>query len=459
MTNKLLEIFEGKKILILGFGKEGQSTYRLIRQFIPDSQITIADKNKEVFFVGEVQNKPVCELISGDEYLEGLGKYDMIIKAPGIPRHLISSDIASKIITSQTELFLKLFSKQVIGVSGTKGKSTTSSLIFHILSTYFNDVVFVGNIGIPPFEMLDRIQEETKIVFEMSAHQLENISVSPHYAVLLNIFQEHLDHFGNYEAYQNAKFNIFRFQNAGDYLIYNTENPIVFDKIRSSKLIQNQIPLSFGQQEGNGVFGNEEGEVHLNLYAGNHIFNFNERKQLPGKHNLMNIMAAVAVCRNLRIPLEIIFRAVVDFKGLSHRLEYIGKYKDIYFYNDSIATIPEAVIEAVKTLKNVDTLIIGGKDRGIDYSGLVYFLNKGIVRNVIFIGEAGKRILKEINDEKKNPELNCYSIKQFQEMGSIIREYTKPGKICLLSPAASSYDMFLSFEERGEAFKKIAKNL
>ncbi len=459
MKNKLLNLLEGKKILILGFGKEGQSTYQVVRRIIPESQITIADKNKRAFFSDSIKDTPACKLISDIEYLEGLGKYDMIIKSPGIPMHLISKDISSKKITSQTELFLKLFSKQVIGVSGTKGKSTTSSLIFHIMSTFFKDVVFVGNIGVPPFEMLEEIHEETKIVFEMSGHQLEDISISPHYAVLLNIFQEHLDHFGSYEAYQNAKFNIFRFQKAEDCLIYNADNSIVFEEIKNSKAIQNQILLSFGQQNGIGVFGNEENEILVNLFGENQVVNFNTRKQLPGKHNLMNIMAAVAVCQKLQMPLELINKAILDFKGLPHRLEYIGKYKEINFYNDSIATIPEAVIEAVKTLKDVDTLIIGGKDRGIDYSGLVHFLLNGKVRNIIFMGDAGQRILKEMNAINNNPHFNYYSIKKFQEMGGIILENTIPGKICLLSPAASSYDMFSSFEERGEAFKKIAENL
>jgi UDP-N-acetylmuramoylalanine--D-glutamate ligase len=388
--------------------------------------------------------------------LEGLDKYDLVIKSPGIPGHKISKDIPSGKITSQTELFLKLFSAQTIGITGTKGKSTTSSLIFHILSTYFDDVVLVGNIGVPPFDLLDKINEKTKIVFEMSGHQLENISISPHYAVLLNIFQEHLDHFRNFVAYQNAKFNISCFQNKEDYLIYNGDCPFISSQIEKGVPSSNLLPFSMIQKIENGIVGNEKDEIFLNQ---NQIFSLKDREQLPGKHNLMNIMAAILVCETIGVPIDLIQDAIKDFKGLPHRLEYMGEFKGVRFYNDSIATVPEAVMEAVKTLKGVDTLILGGKDRGIDYCSLVDFLLRGSVQNVIFIGEAGQRILKEIYLKDANPAMNCFPIQEFQEMEIIIGENTHPGKICLLSPAASSYDMFSSFEERGEAFKKIAENL
>jgi UDP-N-acetylmuramoylalanine--D-glutamate ligase len=456
LKDKLKQILVNKRILILGFGKEGQSSYKLISQFIPESMITIADRNKEVFSSDKFQDILDCDLISGEGYLDGLNKYDLIIKSPGIPGHKISKDIPSGKITSQTELFLKLFSAQTIGITGTKGKSTTSSLIFHILSTYFDDVVLVGNIGVPPFDLFDEINEKTKIVFEMSGHQLVDVSVSPHYAVLLNIFQEHLDHFGSYDAYQNAKFNISRFQNAIDYLIYNVDSPLISNQVEKGVPATNLLSFSMVRNTENGIIGNEKDEISLNQSK---VLNFHDRRQLPGKHNLMNIMAAVLVCEKMGVPIDTIQEAVMGFKGLPHRLEYIGEHKGIRFYNDSIATIPEAVVEAVKTLKDVDTLILGGKDRGINYSGLVNFLLRGSVQNVIFIGEAGQRILKEIYLKDANPVMNCFPVQEFQEMEIIIGENTHPGKICLLSPAASSYDMFSSFEERGEAFKKIAENL
>jgi len=456
LKDKLKEILGNNSILILGFGKEGRSSYKLVRQLIPESKITIADKNKEAFLPDKFQGIGACELISGDGYLIGLDKYDLIIKSPGIPRHFIPTNINAKKVTSQTELFLGLFSKQTIGITGTKGKSTTSSLVFHILSAYFNEVVLVGNIGVPPFDMIDDIHEKTRIVFEMSGHQLENISISPHYAVLLNIFQEHLDHFETYEAYQNAKFNISRFQNTEDYFIYNSDDPLISKQVEKGVTATNLLSFSMVQKTGNGIVGNENGEISLNQ---NQLLDLKDREQLPGRHNLMNIMAAVLVCRKMGVPNDAIRDAIKGFKGLPHRLEYMGEFKGIRFYNDSIATVPEAVIEAVKTLKEVDTLILGGKDRGIDYKGLVDFLLEGSLRNIIFIGEAGKRILKEIYSKDKHPGMNCFPIKGFQEMGNIIKENTRRGKICLLSPAASSYDMFSSFEERGEAFKKIAENL
>ena len=208
-----------------------------------------------------------------------------------------------------------------------------------------------------------------------------------------------------------------------------------------------------------GAYLNGSGQVVFNLGDRHTVFDFSKRMYLPGNHNLKNMMAAVCVCKIFQIPDEIITEAVLRFKGLEHRLEYVGEYGDIHFYNDSIATIPEATIEAMKTLKDVDTLILGGKDRGIDYNNLIKFLAGSNVNNLIFLGEAGKRIYEGINLVDKTKSKKCFLIMEFNEASQIIKKYTKPGSICLLSPAAASYDMFNNFEERGEAFKKIARNI
>jgi UDP-N-acetylmuramoylalanine--D-glutamate ligase len=172
----------------------------------------------------------------------------------------------------------------------------------------------------------------------------------------------------------------------------------------------------------------------------------------------MNIMAAICASKVIGIADDVIHKAVLEFKGLPHRMEYIGKFRDIFFYNDSISTIPQATILAVKSLGNVNTLILGGKDRGIDYQPLVEFLPGSNVKNIIFVGEAGRRIYRSLEKEK-NANQQFFMISNFQEIRSIILKNTKPGTICLLSPAAASYDMFRNFEERGEVFKKIAETL
>ena len=188
-------------------------------------------------------------------------------------------------------------------------------------------------------------------------------------------------------------------------------------------------------------------------------FNFQERKYLPGEHNLMNIMAAICVSKVLEIPDDLIDKSVHSFKGLRHRMEYVGRFKGIDFYNDSISTIPQSTIQAVRSLKRVDTLILGGKDRGIDYRPLIDFLPDSGVKNLIFTGEAGKRIQNGLLENKTTINQNYFFIHNFNEISDIVRNNSAPGFICLLSPAAASYDIFRNFEERGEVFKKIAENL
>jgi UDP-N-acetylmuramoylalanine--D-glutamate ligase len=188
------------------------------------------------------------------------------------------------------------------------------------------------------------------------------------------------------------------------------------------------------------------------------ILDLNRKRKLKGDHNLMNIMAAVNVCKVLGIPDKFITEGITSFRGLEHRIEYVGQFHGIDFYNDSIATIPEACIEAVKALGNVDTLILGGFDRGIDYSNLARFLSASDVRNLIFTGEAGRRILHEIR-EIRNPGQTLFLLTRFEEFAGIVLQVTRPGSVCLLSPAAASYDEFTNFEERGRRFKELVRKL
>ena len=456
MHKKLLEILKDKHILILGFGREGQSAYRLLINTIPVNNIAIADQNKDVLNKLDFNVDANCRTILGEHYLESLDEFDLILKSPGISRESLSGKVIADKITSQTDLFLKLFSQQTIGVTGTKGKSTTSSLIKFILSKHCNDVILVGNIGVPPFDMYDRITEETKIVFELSSYQLEDISTSPAVSVLLNLYEEHLDHHKTYLNYQLAKFNITKFQKECDWLVLNNDDEILMKLFNGSGLNRNLLKFSLQKEIKQGAYCNEIGKINFHSDNEKVEFDFSNRKHLPGDHNLMNIMAAVCVCKLMGIPDNIISSSINEFKGLEHRMEYVGKFGGIHYYNDSIATIPEATMHAVRALKNVDTLILGGKDRGIDYSGLIEFLLKSKVRNIIFIGNAGNRILDGIKSREKNDWQKYFFIDNFEDIEEIIKKFTKPGHICLLSPAASSYDMFENFEERGKAYKRIA---
>lgn len=411
IIKQLQDYFFDKKVLIMGFGREGKSTYSFLKTYVQTKLIAINDfsniSTDEKFYFK-------------DEYVSEISNFDIIMKSPGIPIKDLILDNFKGEITSQTELMLRYNSKNMIGITGTKGKSTTSSLVYSILKEAGTDVRLIGNIGVPPFCCLEEISDDTILVCEMSSHQLEGVKYSPHISTLLNIYEEHLDHYKSYEDYQLAKVNIFRWQNEHDYFVYDFNN----------ELISKYVTLySKGQKLDCNIDWTEEGN-------------------LIGKHNLYDVKTAVKIAKLINIDNNIILKAIKEFKSLPHRLECVGTFEDIIYYNDSISTIPEATILAVNSLKTVDTLIIGGLDRGIDYSELINFLETSAVKNVICMYETGKKIYKLLTIDGK------YFVDNLQEGVELAKHITQKGKICLLSPAAASYGYFKNFEERGNKFKE-----
>jgi UDP-N-acetylmuramoylalanine--D-glutamate ligase len=457
MQELVRKLIEGKKVIIAGFGREGRSTYRFLRNILPGYPLAVADISNDVKTDEILLSDDIVQVITGEDYLANLDSFDLIFKTPGIPTFSLPTELDRKKITSQTDLFLRLFSRQAIGITGTKGKSTTSSLVYHILETNSRPTVFAGNIGTPLLDVIPQIMPDTTIVMELSSHQLEYLSVSPHISVLLNIYQEHLDHYRNFEDYQNAKFNIGKYQGNGDFFLYNRDNELINKHLTACKNCNHTaIPFSLNAIPGNGIVI-KSGKVLLQLYGNEKlIYDDSEGHNLKGDHNLLNIMAAAGACALAGVGETEITEAVRTFNGLEHRIEYVGKFHDIEFYNDSIATIPEASIEAVKTLQNVDTLILGGFDRGIDYNIIYPFLKTSAVRNLIFVGEAGKRMREEF-EKISAAGKSIFAAQNYEEVVELAFTVTCQGKICLLSPAAASYDMFKNFEERGRIYKKLVR--
>jgi len=456
MLNLLKEFFEDKKILILGFGVEGQSTYNLLRRIFPDRILNIADVNESLVNNKLIENDILkINLQLGGDYLNDIDNYDLVIKSPGISLKNISGIDYSK-FTSHTELFTRIFKKQIIGITGTKGKSTTSSLVHHIIKTYNNNCLLVGNIGVPPFDLIDDINKDTVIVYELSSHQLEQIRVSPHIAVLLNLYEEHLDHYKSFEKYQLAKLNIAIHQENDDYFIFNADDKRITDLVSVNELKGILHRFSLSEKIKNGCYV-DNGKI---IFCNQEVTTLLEKttfSNLIGDHNLQNIMAAACASLLAGIPATHISQAVDSFQPLEHRIEFVGKYNDILYYNDSISTIPEATIAALTSLKTVDTLLLGGFDRGISYNYLMEFLSKSAVRNLIFIGDAGRRML-DIYEKENYSGKNIFFTKDFTEAVNHAKRSTQKNMICLLSPAAASYDMFRDFKERGEVYKKIVRS-
>lgn len=434
MKDKIKEYLSGKSILILGYGREGKAVFKLLTELNLIDKIGIADlKEIDVNDYEELKDKNI-HFYSGEDYLKATKAYDIIIKSPGVIIKNYISAKEKKKITSATDLFLRFCPNKVIGVTGTKGKSTTASLIYHILKETGYDTLLMGNIGIPCFDMLDQIKPETIIVYELSCHQLEFVKASPYISVLLNVYEEHLDHYNSLADYVKAKKNIYKYQHKGDYLIYGD----IFEHI-TKKEIDNL-------------------DVHkINLYDNPFDIDINKiETSLIGQHNLYNIILAVSVCYLLGLDKKKALAAVKSFTGLPHRLEYVGKFKKINFYNDSIATAQEAVINAVKSFDKVDTLIIGGMDRELNYTKLIDFLVISKVDNLILLPDTNIRINEMLEERKTNQKVIL--VKDMEEAVEVAFQVTREKGICLLSPAAASYGFYKNFEERGEHFKDLVKN-
>jgi UDP-N-acetylmuramoylalanine--D-glutamate ligase len=454
MFKPLEDIILGKKILILGFGREGKALFAFLRKKYPKQVIWIADRNVDLKAIQLIDPSFDNQIICGDRYLDNLRDFELVVKTPGIPLTAIEGKMDMTKLTSQTNLFLKLFRNQVIGITGTKGKSTTSSLIYHIIKQFTDNVVLVGNIGVPPFEVIEQLNPSTKIVFELSSHQLESVDVSPHISILLNIYQEHLDHYKSFFDYQKAKYKIAQFQLPGDYFIYNNEDERIAELMRMMPLKSTALGFGYGYHTTSSAwFEKEDAIIKPQIDAVPLTIHKTTGIQLKGNHNLLNAMAAVLAVKTLGIPDQLVLKAVASFKGLEHRIEYVGCYSQRHFYNDSISTIPESSMLAIKALGRVDTLILGGKDRGIDYDPLVQHLIHNPIQGLVFTGNAGQRMMDHLQEAGYKGLMLFFQ--EFDAMVEYAKSITPIDGVCLLSPAASSYDRFINFEERGKRFKML----
>ena len=426
MYNEMINNLKNKSICILGFGKEGKSTYNYLTKH-GITNIKVHDKVTQ-----EVDG------VYGDNYLNDLDKYDIIIKSPGVVLKDIDITNIKDKLSSQLELLLEYSKCNIIGITGSKGKSTTTSLIYEMIKANGLDTYLLGNIGNPIFDYLDDFKEDSYLVIEMAALQLEYVKHSPHIGVITNLYEEHLDFFGTLDKYYQAKLNMFKYQTESDYGVY-TDNTELVKEVNKNSFKSNLSEVSLNNIIDDYITIDDD-----------QIYNINNRRTLIGKHNLLNIICALKVASILKLDMGNCIEAITNFKTLPHRMERVGTYDGITYYDDAIATIPEATIDCIDALKNVDTLITGGKDRGIDYQILIDYLNNSNVSNVICLPETGYKIADSINK-------NVYKIEELDEAVELAKKITKKGYICLLSPSASSYNKFKNFEEKGNYFQKYVK--
>jgi len=450
-------MFKGKKIAILGFGIEGRDTALfLLRQ---GARVSVFDKKPEGELDLSGMDKSEIAFYTGENYLSGgLRDFDYVFRSPGVYRYLpeiVEAEESGTRISSAIKLFFELCPAKIIGVTGTKGKGTTSSLIYEILKSGGQDVYLAGNIGVPYLELLPKLNQESWVVLELSSFQLMDMETSPYVAVVLNITQDHLDWHKDLGEYIDSKKNIVKHQKSTDFAVINAdyEVPESFSSLSKANVFYFSRTKKV---KGSYSLG---GKISLST-DGEKLLGEAEELLLRGEHNLENVTAASAVGGILGVAPATIWRAVVSFKGLEHRLELVGKVKGTAFYNDSFATGPQPTIAAIKSFNEPLTVILGGSEKGLDYRGLGEEISKAEnVVSAVLIGQVRPKIKNALEDAGyKGKIIDMGS----SSMDSIVKEAflnTPKGGVILLSPAAASFDMFKDYKERGRKFKSAVKAL
>lgn len=411
--------YEGKKVAILGYGLEGADAEAFLKK--AGAEITLLDQKFD------------------PDYLKNLERFDVIVRSPGVYRFLpeiVKAEKSGVVISSAVKIFFENCPAKIIGVTGTKGKGTTSTLIYEILKADGREVYLAGNIGKPYLQLLPKLTKESWVVLEMSSFQLIDMDASPHIAVILNITVDHLDWHKNREEYLDAKKNIVKYQKAEDFAVINEEYEASksFGPLTKAKVIPYSKDLLDPK--------------------------FKKELLLRGGHNLENIAAAVAVGEILKIPENKILGVIGSFKGLEHRLELVATVEGRTFYNDSFATGPQPTIAAIKSFTEPETLIVGGSDKGLDYSELGDVIKSSPnIKNIILIGQIRNKIadtFKGVSFKGRVIDMGKSAMKDIVKKAF---EVTLAGGVIILSPAAASFDMFANYKDRGNQFKNSVLNL
>ena len=437
MTDK----FKDKRIAVIGLGIEGLSSVKFLKK--KGSKVTVLDKKQ------------------GKDYLKNLDRYDLVVRSPGVKLELLEKYVSRDKITSQIKLFFDLCPCPIIGVTGTKGKGTTSSLIYEMLRKQDFDAYLGGNIGKPPLEFLDKLNPQSIVVLELSSFQLQDLTKSPHIAIMLMTTSEHLDYHKDTHEYVNSKRNVLRFQNSSDIVIVNKDYPASNEsdihttgkvyKVSRENVAQDGCYVEDGKIKARTTFGKNKTRVLEIIKTGEIL--------LPGKHNLENVCAAVMAAILLGVSKENIIAVLRIFRGLEHRLELVGKVSGVRFYDDSFSTIPETTIAAIGAFKDPEILILGGSSKNSDFKELGEVISSSNnIKAIIGIGAEWPRIQQQLTIN--NSQLTI--IEGLKNMGEVVQKavsISEPGDVVLLSPACASFDMFKNYKDRGDKFKKEVRKL
>lgn len=443
-------MISGRKILVMGLGQEGVSAANFLGA---QNEVAIFDDKKEKDierdFFKNLKGKPKFYFEKIPQKL----RFDLIVRSPGIrPDHPIIKKLTktSSRLTSSTAIFFDNCPCPIIGVTGTKGKGTTSTLIYEMLKTQSENVYLAGNIGTPMLDILEKLNEKSQVVLELSSFQLIDLKKSPHIAVVLMVTQEHLDWHQNINEYQEAKKSIVKFQNQSDFAVINHDFP---KSLEFAKHTQGKVFFFSTNIKTNGTHLSK-GKIISELVLKEEICDAAEIL-LPGDHNIQNVLAAVMVAKLEGIIKENIRNVLKTFQGLTHRLELVATLGGVKYYNDSYSTTPETAIAAINAFpKNPKILILGGSSKKSDFSSLAKAIIKDkSVKNLILIGEESQTIKKAITRAGKYPCEIYEGAKNIHQIVAQAQKLAQKNDIVLLSPACASFDMFKNYQERGNEFK------
>ena len=431
---KFKEIEKAKKILIYGYGKEGQSSHKFLSKKFPKIKIELFDEDPFSPIFKKKSFPDSKDLISG-KYFED---FDLIVLSPGVAREKLSH-VNHKKITSNTEIFFdnipEELRKKVIGISGTKGKSTTTKFCAELLKNTGFKTRACGNFGVPLLDVYEKYAKGSVdyLVVELSSYQLEYLEISPGVAVFLNLYPDHLDRHKTYDNYFGAKQNLWKYQKAGDTMIYPKSIHSFFLGMKFSGVVLKSIPMKASAFPKGSIF-----------QAAHFLENFGTIKKLA---------------EFLNIPEKTIDRTAHEFKGLPHRLEFFAEKNGIKFYDDAISTNPDSTLASIKFFGDkLGTIILGGKDRGNSFDKLVRTIKEETGAQMIVLdSEVSSSIQSSC---LRGGQRKCTRCEHAEDLAAAVEcafEITPSGKVCLLSTAAPSYGLFKNFEEKGCLFKEYVK--
>ncbi len=459
MGNKVPDILkemQGKNIGVLGLGRSNIALIRFLSRW--DLDITACDRKsaEELGATFTELNRLGVKFTLGPNYMNSLDDFHIIFKTPGIPNHLPSLvDARSRgtLITSEMGLLMKLCPVPVVGITGSDGKTTTTTLVGKFLKEAGIKTLVGGNIGTPLIEGVLDLEEGSVVVLEMSSFQLEVMEKSPHVGVVLNITPNHLDVHRDMREYVEAKKHIYQYQVAGDFSVFNQENHIT--KSMADEAPQESLLFSKSTEVSQGTFL-RDGMIIARFKGQERAICHIRDIRLRGIHNIENVLAATCAVLPFGINSETILKVVSTFRGVEHRLEPVREINGVRYFNDSIASSPTRTISGLNSFQEPIILIAGGYDKNLSFTELAeVILNK--VKSLILIGDTAHKIQQVVEEamERKEKDIPIIRSSNLKDAVDAATDQAHAGDVVLLSPACASFDMFKDFEERGQRFKEL----